>query len=34
MAACVLSEQLKWNLKQFSYLIILLNVAFKICQQI
>ena len=34
MATCVLSEQLKRNLKQFSDLIKQLNIAFKICRQI
>jgi hypothetical protein len=33
IATCVLVNSRKRNLKEFSYLIILLHVAFKICQQ-
>jgi hypothetical protein len=34
MATCVLGEQLQINLQHFSYVTVMLKVAFKICQQI
>jgi hypothetical protein len=33
MATCVLGEQSKKKLTQFSYLILPLNIMFKVCQQ-